>query len=301
MRTINTSLYAVAALALATMLTTGCTTEDTARADIAPIAATATPGTGDKQSTDGKGFYAPINGMELYYEIRGAGAPLVLVHGGLGTIDGTFGALIPELAETRQVIAVELQAHGRTADIDRPLRYELMADDVADLIAHLGVEQTDVLGYSLGGGVALQLAARNPDLVNKLVVTSAPYRYDGWTPETQAGMAAMDPAAMIGSPVHEIYLRSAPNPQDWPALVTKARDLLTRDYDWTEQISAINAPTLVVTAESDAIQRSHTVELVDLLDAEQDGAAKLEIVPGTTHYDVMFRADLLLPIISSFL
>ncbi|MEV0293941.1 alpha/beta hydrolase [Nocardia sp. NPDC050710] len=297
MKTITKTLSAGAALALSAMLVTGCGADQTADAASSATISAAADFHSDKPSADGKGFYAPINGMQIYYEIHGTGAPLVLLHGGLSTADATFGALLPELAKTRKVVSVELQAHGHTADIDRPLRYETMADDVASLITHLGLGQADVLGYSLGGGVALQLAARTPTVVDKLVVASAPYRSDGWLPETRAGMAAMNPGAMLDSPMHALYAQTAPKPGDWPALVDKTRTLLGADYDWTSQIAAIKAPTLLVSAESDALYREHVIQFAGLLAA----GSRLEIIPGTTHYDLMYRADLLLPLIAPFL
>ncbi|MFC9994332.1 alpha/beta fold hydrolase [Nocardia sp. NPDC127526] len=298
MRALSTrTLYTAAAVSLSAILLTGCGTADN-NAATATTSAVSQP---DQPSADGKGFYAPVNGLRLYYEVHGSGRPLILVHGGLSTVDSTFGALLPELAETRKVIAVELQGHGHTADIDRPLRYQSMADDVAGLIGHLNLGKADVLGYSLGGGVALQLAARNPDLVNKLIVTSAPYRSDGWLPETRAGMAAMNPEAMLDTPIHAVYAQSAPNPSDWPALVTKTRQLLSEDYDWTTDLAAIQAPALLVTAESDALSRAHAEEMVTRLTGAGNGASTLAVVPGTTHYDIMYRADLLLPLFEPFL
>ncbi|GAB4589864.1 alpha/beta fold hydrolase [Nocardia sp. IFM 10818] len=298
MRAFSTrTLYTAAAVSLSAILLTGCGTADN-NAATTPTSAVSRP---DQPSADGKGYYAPVNGLRLYYEVHGSGRPLILVHGGLGTVDSTFGALLPELAKTRKVIAVELQAHGHTADIDRPLRYQSMADDLAGLIGHLELGKADVLGYSLGGGVALQLAARNPDLVHKLIVTSAPYRSDGWLPETRAGMAGMNPEPMLGTPIHAVYARSAPNPSDWPALVTKTRQLLGEDYDWTTDLAAIEAPTLLVTAESDALSRAHAEEMVTRLTGADKGTSTLAVVPGTTHYDIMYRADLLLPLFEPFL
>lgn len=139
-----------------------------------------------------EGGYASVNDLEIYYEILGTGKPLILLHGGVGAIE-MFGEVLPLLAEGRQVIAFDLQAHGRTADIDRPLSYELMADDIAALIKHLQIERADVMGYSLGGGVALQTAIRHPEVVRKLVVVSTPFKRDGWYPEVLAGMGQMGP------------------------------------------------------------------------------------------------------------
>ncbi|WP_200881400.1 alpha/beta fold hydrolase [Nocardia otitidiscaviarum] len=255
----------------------------------------------DRASTDGNGRYAEIGTGRMYYEVHGAGQPLILLHGGLSTAESTFGALIPELSRTRQVIAVELQAHGHTPDQDRPMTYEALADDVAALITHLDLGKADLLGYSLGGGVALQVAARTPDLVDRLVITSAPFRFDGWLPETRAGMAAMDPDAMRDTPMYQLYTGVAPDPAGWTALVTKTRQLLTQDFDWTEQLAKIQAPTLVLTAEADALHRDHATEMTARLDSATSDRARLDIVPGTTHYDIMYRSDLLLPLITPFL
>jgi pimeloyl-ACP methyl ester carboxylesterase len=255
-----------------------------------------------------KDSYALVNDLNMYYEIHGSGEALVLLHGGLATIDMLFVQLLPLLAETRQVIAVELQAHGHTADIDRPLRFELMADDIAALIKHLGLERADLLGYSLGGGVALQTAIRHPDVVRRLVVVSATYKRDGWYPEVLAGMASINAEAMVGSQIHEAYARAAPRPEDWPRLSAKLRQLLSEDYDWTEDVAAIKAPTLLVIGDADSVRPAHMMELFGLLGGgKADGAmgglpnAQLALLPGTTHFSILARTDLLLPIITPFL
>jgi len=236
--------------------------------------------------------YAPVNGLNMYYENHGEGDPLVLLHGGIHGIRH-FEALIPVLEKGRQVIAVELQGHGRTADVDRPLRYETMADDIAALIAHLGLERADVLGYSLGAGTALQLAIRHPGAVRRLIVVSQPIRRQGWYPEVLEGMNQMGPAvgeAMNQSPLAEIY----PD-VDWPALCTKLGDLLRQEYDWTDGVAAIKAPTLLVFADADAVRGAHIMEFWGVLggglrDAGLDGsgrpAAQLAIIPNATHYNV---------------
>jgi pimeloyl-ACP methyl ester carboxylesterase len=239
-----------------------------------------------------KSGYVPVNGLKLYYEIRGSGQPLILLHGGVVGIT-MFGPNLDALAEKRQVIAVELQGHGHTADIDRPLSYEAMADDVAALMKYLGIEQADVMGYSLGGGVALQTAIRHPGRVRKLVVVSAPCKRDGFYPEVLAAMAQMGPGAAEGmkkSPLAQMY----PN-VNWAVLFTKLRDLLTKDYDWSKEVAAIKSPTLLVFADADAIRTAHVVEFFGLLgggqrDAGLDGSqrpvAQLAILPGLTHYSI---------------
>jgi pimeloyl-ACP methyl ester carboxylesterase len=256
--------------------------------------------------------YAPVNGLDVYYEIHGSGGqPLVLLHGGLGTIDAMFGQLLPSLAETRQVIGVELQAHGHTADSDRPLRFELMADDIAALITHLGLAHADILGYSLGGGVALQTAIRHPDVVRKLVIVSTPCKRDGWYPEVLAGMAAMNAEAaqaMVQSPVYAAYASVAPRPENWPTLVAKLGHLLREDYDWSRDVAAMQAPALIVVGDADSVRTAHAVELFGLLGGgKADGAmggmprSRLAILPDTTHFTTLAHADLLLPIVTAFL
>src|SRR6266849_9937956 len=165
---------------------------------------------------DAKGSYASVNGLNLYYEIHGAGELLILLHGGVGAIQ-MFGEVLPSLAQNRQVVAVDLQAHGRTADIDRPLSFELMAGDIAALIKHLVIEEADIMGYSLGGGVALRTAIQHPEVVRKLVLVSTPFRRDGWYPEVLAAMGQSGPEsaeAMKRTPMYELYSRIALRPED---------------------------------------------------------------------------------------
>src|SRR5438445_13428381 len=172
------------------------------------------------KETKAAGQYADVNGIKLYYEIHGTGAPLILLHGGLGAIS-MFGPNLPALARGRQVVAVDLQGHGRTADIDRPLSTELMADDIAALIKHLKLERPDVMGYSVGGGVALLLALRHPELVGRLVVVSTPIRRDAFYPDILAQQGQVTPAAaeaMKQTPMHQLYASIAPGPEDGPRL-----------------------------------------------------------------------------------
>jgi pimeloyl-ACP methyl ester carboxylesterase len=209
--------------------------------------------------------YAPVNGLRMYYEVFGTGRPLVLLHGAYMTIE-TMGQIVPSLAESRQVITVELQAHGHTADIDRPLTYEHMADDVAALLRHLGIEQADVFGFSTGGGVALQLAIRHPEVVRKLVVASASYSSDGMHPELLEMTPTITPQAFAGSPIEEAYLRSAPHPEDFPTLVAKMKQMDLKPFAWPEEdIRGIEAPTLLIIGDSDAIRLEHAVDMFRLL------------------------------------
>src|SRR5580700_9858460 len=247
--------------------------------------------------------YADVNGISLYYAEHGAGQPLILLHGGLGMSE-MWAPLIPLLAKDRRVITVDLQAHGHTADADRPLRHETLADDVAALIRYLGLEQADVMGYSLGAGTALRTAIQHPDLVRRLVIVSLPVRRDGWYPESLAGMDAMGSALagmLMQSPVYETYARVAPRVEDFPVLLDKTGELLRRDYDWSAEVARITAPVMLVYADADAVRPAHIAEFYALLggglrDANWDGSlrpvARLAILPGHTHYDIFASADL---------
>lgn len=255
--------------------------------------------------------YAHVNGLSMYFESYGAGQPLIVLHGGLG-MSGMFGDLLPLLAADRRVIAVDLQAHGRTADIDRPLRYELMGDDIAALIEGLGLPRTDLMGYSLGGGVALRAAVQHPDLVRKLVVVSTPFSRHGWYPEVLASMAQLAGAAaefMKDSPMVQEYVRIAPNPAGFPALLDKMGDLLRQPYDWSDEVAALTVPTMLVFGDADSVPPAYVARFFELLgggkaDAGWDRSAmpgaRLAILPGTTHYDI-FSSPLLAPIVRPFL
>src|ERR687885_1534300 len=259
-----------------------------------------------------RGNYAEVNGLNMYYEIHGTGQPLVLLHGAYMTID-LMGEVVPALAETRQVIAVELQGHGRTADIDRPLIYEQMADDIAALLRHLVIEKADVFGYSMGGGVAFQVAIRHPEVVRKLVVASASYTSDGMHPELLEMIPTITPEAFAGSPIEEAYLRTAPNPDEFSTLVAKLKRLDMEPFAWPpEDIRGIAAPTLLIVGDSDVIRLEHAVELFRLLGGGVPGdlaglpKSQLAVLPGTTHFvppgfGVLDRADWLAPMISAFL
>jgi pimeloyl-ACP methyl ester carboxylesterase len=243
------------------------------------------------------GRYADVNGISLYYEVHGSGKPLVLLHGGLGAIE-MFGPVLPTLAAGRQVIAVDLQGHGRTADIDRPLRPELMADDVAALVRHLGIGPADVMGYSLGGGVALHTAIRHPDVVDRLVVISTVLRRDAYYPEIleqQAFVNAAAADAMRETPMYQLYSSVAPRPEAWPRLLDKIGVLMKEDFDFGREIGRIEARTLIVAADADLFPPSQAVEhFAHLGGGQRDGgwdgsgrpASSLAILPGLTHYDI---------------
>ena len=272
--------------------------------------ARANPGEGVRK-TKGVGKYADVNGIKPYYEIHGVGRPLILLHGGLGAIE-MFGPNLAALAKGRRVIAVDLQGHGRTADIDRPLSVELMADDIAALIGHLGLERSDVMAYSLGGGVALQTAIRHPEVVRKLVVVSTPFRRDAFYPDIlaqqgQVGAAAAE--AMKQTPMYQLYASIAPRPEDWPRLLSKIGEAMKQDFDFSTEIAGIKATTLVVAGDADIFPPAHAVELFGLLGGGQrdggwDGSgrpkSRLAILPGLTHYTT-FNAPALAATVIPFL
>ncbi|RDS81524.1 alpha/beta hydrolase [Dyella psychrodurans] len=236
--------------------------------------------------------FADVNGQHLFYSVHGAGKPLILLHGGIDP--DSFGSNLAELAKGRQVIAVHLQAHGRTPDTDRPLRSETMGDDIAALIGHLNLGKADVMGYSLGSSVALQTAIRHPDVVDRLVLVSAAMRQDGFYPEVVTAFKQLEAnAATLGpgvkaSPLGQTY----PN-VDWTNLFRKVGDLTKRPFDWSADVAKLQARTLLVFADADAIRPEHMVEFWKALgggqrDAGIDGslrpANELAIFPNTTHY-----------------
>ena len=268
----------------------------------------------EQQTTNSKpkGGYAAVNGMEMYYEISGTGTPLILLHGGFGSTEMFTEVLLPALSAERQVIGVDLQGHGRTADIDRPLSWELMADDIGAFIQHLKLEQADVMGYSLGGGVALQTAIRHPELVRKVVVVSAPFKREDNHPEILASMeqlGAHTAQHMLQTPMYEHYAKIAPKPEDWSALWGKMGDLMRQDYDFTQDIAATKVPMLIVAGDSDFIAPVHVAKFFGLLGGGQrdggwDGSgmsnSRLAILPGTTHYNII-DSPLLAAFITPFL
>jgi pimeloyl-ACP methyl ester carboxylesterase len=247
----------------------------------------------------GAGQYAEVNGLNLYFETFGTGRPLVLLHGGLGSGE-MFGPILPTLAEHHQVIAVDLQGHGRTADIDRPIDIRLMADDIAALIDHLGLEKPDVVGYSLGGGVALLTAVKYPEKVRRLVAASAHAWRRAIPPEMLAQQAQVNAAAaeaLKGTPMYELYQRVAPRPEDFPRLLDKIGESMAHDFDYSEEIRGLQVPTLLVAADADMAPPSHYVEMFKLLDGglrdggwmgegRPKGGHALAILPGLTHYNL---------------
>jgi pimeloyl-ACP methyl ester carboxylesterase len=202
---------------------------------------------------------ASVNGIELGYQVFGEGEPLVLLHGGFGSVE-MFGSNVNLLAAGRQVIGVDLQSHGRSPAAERPMRFETMADDIAALIGSLGLERVAIMGFSLGGGVALRTAIEHPDRVERLVLVSTPFKRQGWHPEMTAGMDAMGPQTaefLKRSPMYEDYQRIAPRVEDWPVLVRQLVEAIQIDYDWSADVPGLPMPGMIVIGDADGLPR-HT-------------------------------------------
>ena len=247
----------------------------------------------------GNGQYAEVNGINLYYETHGSGRPMILLHGGLMSGE-LFAPILPVLTERHQVIVPDLQGHGRTADIDRPIDVRLMADDIAALIDHLGLDRPDVVGYSLGGGVAFHTAVRHPAKVGRLVMASANMRRDVIYPDMLAQQGQVNAAAaefMKDTPMYQLYQRVAPRPEDFPRLLDKIGESMAKDFDFSDEVRGLQVSTLVVAADADMAPPSHYVEVFSLLDGglrdggwmgegRPKGGHALAILPGLTHYNV---------------
>ena len=255
--------------------------------------------------------YVPANGVNYYYEVYGRGAPLLLLHGGLGSIE-MFGPILPGLAQGRQIIAVDLQGHGRTVLGERPISLLDMGDDMATLLGKLGYDSVDVLGYSMGGGVALRLAVQHPGVVRRLAIVSAPYAQDGFFAEMlpqQAAVGAAMADAMKETPMYKSYVAIAPRPQDFPRLLDRMGELMRAPFDWSEDVKQLKGPVLLVYGDHDMIRPEHIVRFYQLLgegvrDAgwqrEHMGKNRLAILPNLTHYE-MFMSPALVPTVRPFL
>jgi pimeloyl-ACP methyl ester carboxylesterase len=248
--------------------------------------------------TPTKSGYVPVEGGKVYYAVYGSGAPLVLLHGGLMTIE-TFGPVLDRFAATRQVIAVEAQGHGRTGPLDRPMTFASMAADVAAVIESLGLGPVDVAGYSMGGTIGLRLALDRPELVSKLVIASAPFAFAGWHDYNQQGMRGLSSAAapmMKGTPLYEAFAAVNPDPEVNFARLLDQMAYMGKDYDWSLEIGNLKAPTQLIVGDWDAVRTSHTAKFFELLggglqDALWDMSGmnqnRLAILPGATHYTMM--------------
>jgi pimeloyl-ACP methyl ester carboxylesterase len=252
--------------------------------------------------------YADVNGLKMYYEVYGQGKPIVLLHGSFLTIPLNWSHVIPLMAKDRKVIVTEMQGHGRTRDIARELSYEGMADDVSGLLKHLKIDSSDILGWSMGGGVAFQFAVRHPEQLRRLVVVSAPYAHDGWWPETEDSFATFNADMFKGTPIQKQYDSLGNDPARFPEFVKKVISIDLRPYDWSKDVKAIKAPIFMAIGDADGVRYEHALDLYRLKGGGKQGEfhgvpkSRLAILPGTTHIGMfMQRADWLIPMITDFL
>ncbi len=240
--------------------------------------------------------YAPVNSMKIYYEVFSTGDPLILLHGGFGAID-MFQPILPALAAKRKVIAVDLQGHGRTLLTDRPLTIEAMADDISALLKYMNIEKADIMGYSMGGIVAIQMVIRHPEQIRKAVFVSTVFKKSGWYPEMDAAMQQIGPASaeeMKATPLYQLYSSQAPQPGDWTKLHIQMGELLRRDFDWSADIKKIKLPVMIIAGDADGTPPAQSAAFFALVggglkDGGWDGSGithnRLAILPGLTHYN----------------
>lgn len=251
--------------------------------------------------------YADVNGLKLYYEVYGNGKPIVLLHGSFMTIPLNWSHIIPRLAKDRKVIVLEMQGHGRTRDIDRELSYEGMADDVSGLLKHLKIDSADILGYSMGGGVAFQMAVRHPEQVRRLVVLSGTYTHDGWWPDVEASFPTMTSEIFKGSPIEKQYDSLGNDPAYFPEFIKKVISIDLKPYDWSKDVKNLKTPVFLAIGDADGVRYEHALELFRAMGGGKMGdihglpQSRLAIIPGTTHIGMMQRMDWLIPMINDFL
>ncbi|HET6975258.1 MAG TPA: alpha/beta fold hydrolase [Pyrinomonadaceae bacterium] len=252
--------------------------------------------------------YAPVNGLKMYYEVHGSGEPVVLLHGAFMTITNNWTGWIGELARTRKVIAVEMQGHGRTADIERDISQENLADDVAGLLDHLKIPRADLIGYSMGGGVAMQCAIRHPDKVRKVVVISSAFRRDGMGKEGLDAISKLSAEAFNGSPIEVEYKKLSPTPDDFPKFVKRLLATATKEHDLgADKLKATTAPMFFIHGDADGIRLEHIEEMFRLKGGGTHGdlgprsASRLAILPDTTHVTLMQRMAIIVPMVNDFL
>ncbi len=253
--------------------------------------------------------YAPVNGLKMYYEIHGSGEPVVLLHGAFMAISGDWNDWINELAKTRKVIAVELQGHGRTADLDRDMTAENLADDVSALLDHLKIPKADIIGYSLGAGVAMQCAIRHGEKVRKVVSISAPFRLDGWVKEGREALPNLTAEVFKGTPMESEYKRLSPTPDKFPEFIKHVVAMASKPYDFgADKFKATKAPFFFIHGDADGVRFEHIAEMYRLKgggnihgDMQPRSASRLAILPDTTHVTLMNHRQRIVPMIIDFL
>ena len=251
--------------------------------------------------------YAPVNGLKMYYEVHGSGDPVVLLHGAYMTIPSNWTGWIGELSKTRKVIAVEMQGHGRTADIERDLSFENLADDVAALLDHLKIPSADLIGFSMGGGVAMQCAIRHPEKVRKVVSISAVFRHDGWVKEAVDALPKLTAEAFKGSPIEAEYKKLSPTPNEFPEFVKHVIAMASKPYDLgADKLKATKAPIFFIHGDADGVRLEHISEMFRLKGGDVFGdmrprsASRLAILPNTTHVTLMERMPVIVPMVNDF-
>ncbi len=251
--------------------------------------------------------YADVNGLKMYYEVYGKGKPIVLLHGSFMNIPLNWSHIIPLLAKDRKVIVTEMQGHGRTRDIPREFSYEGMADDVSGLLKHLKIDSADILGYSMGGGVAFQVALLHPQQVRRLVVLSGTYTHDGWWPDVEASFATFTADMFEGTPIQKQYDSLGNDPARFPEFVKKVISIDLNPYDWSKEVKNIQAPIFMAIGDADGVRYEHALELFRAKGGGKMGdiyglpKSRLAIIPGTTHIGMIQRTDWLIPMITDFL
>ena len=252
--------------------------------------------------------YAPVNGINMYYEIHGGGEPVVLLHGAFMTITNNWTGWISELSKTRKVIAVEMQGHGRTADVPRDITYENLADDVAALLTYLEIPRADLVGYSMGGAVAMQCAIRHPDKVRKAVIISSAFRSDGMIAEALEAIPKLTADDFKGSPIEAEYKKLSPTPDDFPNFVQRIVATASTGHDFgADKLKATTTPMFFIHGDADGVRLAHVAEMFRLKggeihgDMEPRSASRLAILPDTTHVTLMQRIPVIVPMVNDFL
>jgi pimeloyl-ACP methyl ester carboxylesterase len=261
---------------------------------------------GQQKPTTG---YAPVNGLKMYYEIHGSGEPVVLLHGAFMAITDDWSVWTSEFAKTRKVIAIEMQGHGRTADINRDITYENLSDDVAGLLDYLKIPSADIVGYSLGGAVAMQCAIRHPEKVRKVVSISTPFRRDGWVKEANDALANLTWELFKGTPMEVEYKRLSPTPDKFPDFVNHIKATAVRPYDLgADKLKATKAPMFFIHGDADGVRLDHIAEMFRLKgggeihgDMQPRPASRLAILPNTTHVTLMNRMTTIVSMVNDFL
>src|SRR5471030_896311 len=252
--------------------------------------------------------YAPVNGINMYYEVHGGGEPVVLLHGAFMTITNNCAGWIGGLSKTRKVIAVEMQGHGRTADIPRDLTSENLADDVAALLNYLKIQRADLIGYSMGGEVAMQCAIRHPDKVRKAVIISSTFRSDGMVAGALESISKLTADVFKGSPIETEYKKLSPTPDYFPKFVQRIVATASKRYDFgADKLKATKAPMFFIHGDADGVRLAHIAEMFRLKGGEIHGvmkprsASRLAILPNTTHVTLMQRMPIIVPMVNDFL